>query len=689
MSDAPDFLPTQSSLIGSIFFTALLALVILLFLTAQYYRLHLNVRRVKMVHQISDKVYNLCRSPESVSSVLAAHPTLSPGEAAKKLYGSEGVSVTESKPPRERAPATPEDLERAYQCGQFGPTRPSELFLRVFHDSLCPLEHDPLMGCCSPSLVGSCGVLPLTIIGPLPDICRHMSNLIARADREVFLATNYWMDSDASRLITDALKELSRRAGERGQKAVVKIMYDRGNAKQVLDNHQSVGEQEYTGKAIRLPSTQEAPHLDMEVLNYHRPMLGTFHSKFMVVDRKIAVISSNNIQDNDNLEMMTHLEGPIVDSFYDTSLISWHNALKPPLPSYNTPAREGGLPTFNQPSFHGLFDNSGRLHVPETGDARNLSQVVQDGASQRLPIHIGGDPHYDPDIASEVTRMQSVLSPTASESHMNVVTRHLNQATHQSREASAPECSPEDEMTPYIPHSVHALFPMALVNRKPWGAPNHACVYTPQNEAWLSAIRNATSSIFIQTPDLNAAPLVPALADAVRRGIAVTYYVCLGYNDSGELLPFQGGTNEMVAAKLYASLAPAERQNLHVHYYVGKDQSRPIHNKFKSRSCHIKLLIADAHVGIQGNGNQDTQSWFHSQEVNVMIDSAEVCAQWLEGIRRNQNTHQYGEASQEDGLWRDAEGRQAEGAIGKDPGRFSWAKSVVGAVQRVRGAGGF
>ncbi|KAK5016218.1 hypothetical protein LTR60_002127, partial [Cryomyces antarcticus] len=62
---------------------------------------------------------------------------------------------------------------------------------------------------------------------------------------------------------------------------------------------------------------------------------------------------------------------------------------------------------------------------------------------------------------------------------------------------------------------------------------------------------------------------------------------------------------------------------------------------------------------------------------------------WLEGIRRNQNTHQYGEASQEDGLWRDAEGRQAEGAIGKDPGRFSWAKSVVGAVQRVRGAGGF
>lgn len=41
------------------------------------------------------------------------------------------------------------------------------------------------------------------------------------------------MDSDASRLITDGLKELSKRAGARGERAIVKIMYDRGNVKQV------------------------------------------------------------------------------------------------------------------------------------------------------------------------------------------------------------------------------------------------------------------------------------------------------------------------------------------------------------------------------------------------------------------------------------------------------------------------
>ena len=50
----------------------------------------------------------------------------------------------------------------------------------------------------------------------------------------------------------------------------------------------------------------------------------SFHSKFLVVDGRVALISSNNIQDRVNLEMMTHLEGNIVKSFTDTALLSWH-----------------------------------------------------------------------------------------------------------------------------------------------------------------------------------------------------------------------------------------------------------------------------------------------------------------------------------------------------------------------------
>jgi len=107
-------------------------------------------------------------------------------------------------------------------------------------------------------------------------------------------------------------------------------------------------------------------------------------------------------------------------------------------------------------------------------------------------------------------------------------------------------------------------------------------------------------------------------------------------------------------------------------------------------------MIVDEAVAVMGNGNQDTQSWFHSQEVNVMIDSASICRVWIDGLRRNQNTHVYGAVDPEDGVWRDGsrdgpggKGKEAEGAMGVDPGRFSWAKGVVGAVKRVKGTGGF
>lgn len=131
---------------------------------------------------------------------------------------------------------------------------------------------------------------------------------------------------------------------------------------------------------------------------------------------------------------------------------------------------------------------------------------------------------------------------------------------------------------------------------------------------------------------MNAEPLLEPMLEAIRRGVVITSYLCLGYNDAGELLPFQNGTNEMVANRLYNALKSGEEKaRLRVHYYVGKDQTRPIHNSYKKRSCHIKLMIVDEQIAIQGesgyvselsnllkvlfigNGNLDTQSCFHSQ----------------------------------------------------------------------------
>lgn len=430
---------------------------------------------------------------------------------------------------------------------------------------------------------------------------------------------------------------------------------------------------------MALPKPEDLPNIDLEVINFHKPLLGTLHAKFVVVDRKIALLQSNNMEDNDNMEMMAQVEGPIVDSIYDTALITWGSAFHSQLPSSSTLATQGGLSAQTQEP---LFT--------DRGSGREQSQVVSDGQEAHLVEHMPGNPHYDPDLASEITRIQSVYSPRPHETLLQAANRRLNVASAKNPvKPSGPEISPGSEFTPYIASSTPLPFPIALVSRPPFGYPNNSDLSVPQNAAWLSCIQNAKHSIFIQTPNLNASPLTSALKSALQRGVDITYYVCLGYNDAGEIMPGQGGTNEMFASDLVSTLTdPSERKNLHIGYYVAKDQSHPIHHTFRARSCHIKLLIADNHIGIMGSGNQDTQSWCHSQEINIMIDSPEVCANWREGIERNQNTARFGMAA-EDGVWRDQHGKEAEGVMGRPSvAPLGWIKGFIGMAKKAQEKGG-
>jgi hypothetical protein len=77
---------------------------------------------------ISEKVYNLCRSGKSISAELAKDPTLAPGEVSKKLFGSDALDHKEVvkdvsfKEPK----AGSGNLQRAFDCGKWGNTRPSD-----------------------------------------------------------------------------------------------------------------------------------------------------------------------------------------------------------------------------------------------------------------------------------------------------------------------------------------------------------------------------------------------------------------------------------------------------------------------------------------------------------------------------------------------------------------------------------
>jgi hypothetical protein len=87
---------------------------------------------------ISEQLYELCTSTESVSAVLARDPTLTPEQAWKKLYGKyEGKHAAKKLLHGEAPSLTAEQvLAQTAECGKWGPTRPSELFLRVSHDTV-------------------------------------------------------------------------------------------------------------------------------------------------------------------------------------------------------------------------------------------------------------------------------------------------------------------------------------------------------------------------------------------------------------------------------------------------------------------------------------------------------------------------------------------------------------------------
>lgn len=82
---------------------------------------------------ISPALFDLLQDPETVSSRLGENSKLTPGEAWKELFGRHKPQKSGDQDPANigKGPLTDEELTRARQCGRWGPTEPSDLFIRV------------------------------------------------------------------------------------------------------------------------------------------------------------------------------------------------------------------------------------------------------------------------------------------------------------------------------------------------------------------------------------------------------------------------------------------------------------------------------------------------------------------------------------------------------------------------------
>ena len=95
----------------------------------QFLRLDISSASI-VIMSVNDRVFELCKSTETISSLLAKDPKLAPGKAAQTLFPGDGKP--ESTGPVKTPPvASQEELHRAFEAGKWGKTRPSDMFLTV------------------------------------------------------------------------------------------------------------------------------------------------------------------------------------------------------------------------------------------------------------------------------------------------------------------------------------------------------------------------------------------------------------------------------------------------------------------------------------------------------------------------------------------------------------------------------
>jgi hypothetical protein len=92
-----------------------------------------------------------------------------------------------------------------------------------------------------------------------------------------------------------------------------------------------------------------------------------------------------------------------------------------------------------------------------------------------------------------------------------------------------------------------------------------------------------------QTPTFNASPIIASTLAACRRGVQVTLYLDLGFNDQSEMIPFQGGTNEDVVHRMYRALRRkncGETSRGYLVYCTCTEETRPLNAAIRKRNCH-------------------------------------------------------------------------------------------------------
>ncbi|KAF1829074.1 phospholipase D/nuclease [Decorospora gaudefroyi] len=165
-------------------------------------------------------------------------------------------------------------------------------------------------------------------------IYEALSPLLESTDHELILVTCFWARSQSLQRLNDILRTLSEKAVRRGtEKIRVRLCFSSSSIFQKLFHNQSLTGKTYPSSAwvkkLGLPDPSELNGLDIKIKSIFILPFSVMHPKFIIIDRKTAVLPSCNISWEEWFEGAITVTGPVVEQFLKFYRAFWERRQDP------------------------------------------------------------------------------------------------------------------------------------------------------------------------------------------------------------------------------------------------------------------------------------------------------------------------------------------------------------------------
>ncbi|KAI1255793.1 hypothetical protein MGN70_002533 [Eutypa lata] len=414
---------------------------------------------------------------------------------------------------------------------------------------------------------------------------RSLLPAVLEAEREVILVTCFWAPSSTLSALNETLEKLAAHRCEqiRNQNAAgpdvhdlpplrIRVCFSSRSLFQKLFHTSSRAGYVYPPSSwpakLGLPSQEvlEAGRIDLRAKSLFFFPFSVMHPKFLIIDRRRAFLPSCNVSWEPWLEGCVEVTGGVINQIMQFYRNVWDNDMSDSI------GQRGDL---NQEGIGLISSKPGRIGLTS----------IQSPATLFKHVDVGETP--------------TILLPSSH--HRNPQFR---------------------------------LFPWQFSTPPP---------ATPLNYGILRLLDIAQSAVYMQTPNLTSSAVMDRLLKSLQRRVDVTIVTSKGMMLLEQIVT-AGTTTSLCLKSLIRRYTEAQRRiptartlappidleaqdsrlgKLKIFYFRPRSGDPGTRSPEEPVQSHLKLTIVDGQYTVLGSGNMDRASWFTSQELGILFQSAE------------------------------------------------------------------